>query len=250
MTGHQAIGVVVVGDELLSGKRRDRHLAHVIDTVARRGMQVAWCRYVGDELGRLTETLRQTRLDAVPVFCFGGIGATPDDRTRQAAASAFESRLVAHPDAVAMIEQQFGDQAYPTRIRMAELPEHCRLIPNPYNRIPGFTVNQHHFFPGFPEMAWPMLDWVLASCYAERYAPVAEYSVQVRDVTESSLCDLMDVLVQRYPRVKLFSLPRLEPERSVELGFRGDPSAVQDAFNDLLEQLAGRSLVFEPVPRE
>jgi len=247
VTGHQSVGVVVVGDELLSGKRRDRHLAHVIDTVAPRGMQVAWCRYVGDELGRLTETLRQTRLDGVPVFYFGGIGATPDDRTRQAAASAFGSRLVPHPDAVAMIEQQFGEQAHPTRIRMAELPEHCELIPNPYNRIPGFTVERHHFFPGFPEMAWPMLDWVLDTCYAERYAPVAEYSVQVRDVTESSLCDLMDMLVQRYPRVKLFSLPRLEPERSVELGFRGDARAAQAAFNDLLEQLVARGLVTEVV---
>jgi molybdopterin-biosynthesis enzyme MoeA-like protein len=249
VTDHQLIGVVVVGDELLSGKRRDRHLAHVIDTVARRGMQVAWCRYVGDEFGRLTETLCQTRLDSIPVFCFGGIGATPDDQTRQAAANAFGTRLVPHPDAVAMIEQQFGEQAYPTRIRMAELPERCQLIPNPCNRIPGFTVNRHHFFPGFPEMAWPMLDWVLNSCYAERYEPVAEYSVQVRDVTESSLCDLMDTLVERHPRVKLFSLPRLEPERCVELGFRGAASAAQDAFNDLREQLAARGLANEVVSR-
>ena len=155
-------------------------------------MQVVWCHYVGDEHDRSAEILRQTRFGGVPVFCFGGIGAMPDDRTRQAAASAFGTRLMAHPDAVAMIEQQFGEQAYPTRILMAELPEHCRLIPNPYNRIPGFTVDHHHFFPGFPEMAWPMLDWVLDTCYAGRYALIAEYSVQVRDVSESSLCDLMD----------------------------------------------------------
>jgi molybdopterin-biosynthesis enzyme MoeA-like protein len=247
VTGAQPVGVVVVGDELLSGKRQDRHLQHVIETTAPRGMQVGWCRYAGDERGALAQTLRQTRLDSIPVFCFGGIGATPDDQTRQAAAAAFDTGLVPHPGAVAMIEQQFGERAYPTRIHMADLPEGCALIPNPYNRIPGFSIDKHHFFPGFPEMAWPMLEWVLDTCYAGRREPVAEYSVKVCDVSESDLCGLMETLVERHPGARLFSLPRLQPERSVELGFRGQPDAARRAFDELRRELATRGLVAEPV---
>ena len=146
-----------------------------------------------------------------------------------------------------LVEQQFGERAYPTRIRMAELPGGCALIPNPYNRIPGFSIGAHHFFPGFPEMAWPMLDWVLDTCYAEHYEASVEYSVVVQGVTESELCDLMDALVDRHRQVRLFSLPRLRPERSVELGFRGQARAARCAFDELRRELAARGLAAEVV---
>ena len=117
------LGLVIIGDELLLGRRQDRHLQHVIETIRPRGMQLAWCRYVGDDRQRLTEELRQTQQDEIPVVCFGGIGATPDDQTRSAAAAAFGCALVRHPEAVAQIEAQFGADAHPNRIRMADLPE-------------------------------------------------------------------------------------------------------------------------------
>ena len=150
-------GMVVIGDEILCGKRTDKHLPHVIDVLQARGMKVAWSRVVSDNRPRLVHELELSQLDAVPVLCFGGIGATPDDQTRQAAAEAFGSRLVRHPDAAAMIEEQFGEDAYPHRIRMADLPEDCLLIPNPHNRIPGFILYDHHFFPDF--RPWPGLCW-------------------------------------------------------------------------------------------
>jgi molybdopterin-biosynthesis enzyme MoeA-like protein len=245
MTDRLAMGVVVVGDELLSGKRQDQHLAHVIQVLAARGVQVAWCRYEGDDEDHLAVTFRQTSLARIPVLCFGGIGATPDDRTRQAAARAFEVPLVKHPQAVTLIEQQFGPEAYPVRIRMAELPEGCSLIPNPHNRIPGFSISGHHFFPGFPQMAWPMLEWVLDSHYPQRYASIVERSVQVRGMSESFLCGLMEALVERHPGARLFSLPRLGPDGYIELGFRGDAAAVETAFGDLVKELKARELSFE-----
>jgi molybdopterin-biosynthesis enzyme MoeA-like protein len=241
------MGVVLVGDELLSGRRQDRHLAHVIGVLGRRGMGVEWCRVVGDDDGRLTETLQQTRLDHVPVLCFGGIGSTPDDRTRAAAARAFCVSLERHVQAAALIEQQFGEQAYPHRIRMAELPRGSRLIPNPYNRIPGFSLDHHHFFPGFPEMAWPMLDWVLQTCYPACDRVSVEQAVRVRDVRESDLCDLMETLARRHRDARLFSLPHLGDDRYVELGFRGQAAAVEPAFRDLLEALGRLGMRFDPV---
>jgi molybdopterin-biosynthesis enzyme MoeA-like protein len=69
------------------------------------------------------------------------------------------------PTAKAEIQAKFGAEAYPHRVLMAEFPQGSRIIPNPYNRVAAFAIRDHHFFPGFPQMAWPMLDWVLATKY-------------------------------------------------------------------------------------
>jgi len=245
MSAVREFGVVVVGDEILCGKRADKHLPHVIEALQARGMQVAWSRVVGDNQQRLAHELKMTQLDALPVFCFGGIGATPDDRTRQAVADAFGTCLVKHPDAVAFIEDQFGEDACPDRMRMADLPEDCLLIPNPHNQIPGFTLYDHHFFPGFPTMAWPMLDWVLDRYYPHNLMLEVEKSVKVLHARESELVQLMDALSVAHPRAKLFSLPHMAEINSIEFGFRGEEAVVDAAFTDLVKALNSRALVFE-----
>lgn len=247
MSENRDLGIVVIGDELLSGKRQDRHLPHLIEVLGRRGLRVAWCRYESDDGARLAAALRQTRDGGVPVLCFGGIGATPDDRTRQAAAQAFEAPLVRHPEAVALIEQQFGEQAYPVRIRMAELPQGSSLIPNAWNHIPGFSLQAHYFFPGFPQMAWPMLDWVLATCYPGSGAPDSEYAVRVTGVRESDLCELMEALSTDHPQARLFSLPHMGSDHSIELGFRGQAGCAGRAFDALLRELDSRGLRYASV---
>jgi molybdopterin-biosynthesis enzyme MoeA-like protein len=241
-----SFGVVIIGDEILSGKRRDRHLEHVIDALAARGAQVAWSRVTGDGYRGLVHTLRQTQQDGVPVFCFGGIGATPDDRTRAAAAAAFGCRLVRHPDALALIEAEFGDAAFPVRVRMADLPEDCRLIPNVQNRVPGFTLYDHHFFPGFTDLAWLMLDWVLDTYYPAHAGVLLERSIRVMDVAESALVPLLEELHGRLAGVKLFSLPHLGAVNSVEIGVRGRPDAVEASFAELTRAL--ESYVLDDTP--
>ena len=250
MNAVKQFGVVVVGDEILSGKRHDKHFQHAVETLQARGMQVAWSQVVGDDYQRLVNALKTTQLDCLPVFCFGGIGATPDDRTRQAAAAAFGTRLVRHPDAVTVIEDRFGESAYPNRIRMAELPEDCLLIPNPYNGIPGFTVYDHHFFPGFPVMAWPMLEWVLDRYYGCDVKPEVEGAVRVFNVRESDLVQLMNELSASAGGARLFSLPHMGEVPSIELGFRGQRSEVQAALRRLVAALSTRKLKFEQLHTE
>jgi len=245
MNDPRQFGLLVVGDEILLGKRQDRHFSHVIEMLGKRGMQLAWARFAGDDQRRLVRELQQTRQDAVPVFCFGGIGATPDDQTRQAAAEAFAAPLVRNRDAVAMIEGRFGAAAYPNRILMADLPGRCTLIPNAYNRIPGFSLGDHHFLPGFPVMAWPMLDWVLDRYYPAVDAPQREMSVRITNVRESDLLQLMQVLSVRHPEARLFSLPHLGEVSYIDIGFRGESAAVAAAFADLVSCLEARGLVFE-----
>ena len=154
------IGLIVIGTELLTGKRRDSHFAHTVEALADRGLALSWCRYIGDYPQIIIRELRFVMESDDIVFCCGGIGATPDDHTRASAASAAGVALVRHPQAAAIIEERFADSAYPQRIHMADLLEGCTLIPNPVNRIAGFSLGKLHFVPGFPQMAWPMMEWV------------------------------------------------------------------------------------------
>ncbi|MEX2576684.1 MAG: competence/damage-inducible protein A, partial [Halofilum sp. (in: g-proteobacteria)] len=169
------IGLIVVGDEILSGRRVDRHVAAAIERLAARGLALTWARYEGDDEGRLAGVLRETMATEALVFCCGGIGATPDDVTRQAAAAASDRRLLHHPEGCEILRERFDDHLTEHRLRMVEFPEGAVLIPNPVNRIPGFQLEHHCFVPGFPRMAWPMLEWVLDVRYPQltREPPVS-----------------------------------------------------------------------------
>jgi len=226
---------IIIGDEIMSGKRQDKHMPKVIETLKERGLQLSWCQYLGDDPGDITAALQRTLAAGDVVFCFGGIGATPDDHTRQCAARAAGVELELHPEAEAEIRARFGAEITPNRLKMGEFPAGAAIIPNPHNRIPGFSFNRHYFLPGFPEMAWPMMAWVLDTHYRELFEPgaIAESSIIVRGAGESQLIDLMNECQARFLRLKVFSLPRMGHDRYIELGVRGDPGEVEAAIADL-----------------
>jgi molybdopterin-biosynthesis enzyme MoeA-like protein len=223
-------GAIIIGDEILSGKRQDKHMAKAIALLAARGFDLSWVQYLGDEPELIVSTLRRTLAGDDVVFSFGGIGATPDDHTRQCAAAAAGVALKLHPEAETEIRGRFADDpkgVTPQRLMMGEFPEGATIIPNPYNRIPGFTFRNHHFLPGFPEMSWPMMEWVIDQRYASIGAARAvEAAIIVREAGESQLIDLMNECLRAYPELKVFSLPRVTPERYIELGVRGDAAQV------------------------
>lgn len=237
-----AIGLIIIGDEILSGRRQDRHFAKVREILAVRGLRLAWVCYLGDERARIRATLQQTLAGDDIVFCTGGIGATPDDHTRQAAAEALGRPLALHPEAARLITertQEVGLPVTPERLRMGEFPAGAGLIPNPYNRIPGFSVGDHHFLPGFPEMAWPMLEWVLDTRYAHlcHAQPLEERAFIVRGLAEATLIPLMEQVEAQYEGVRVFSLPRLAPKRrtddQTELGVKGPAERLAAALETL-----------------
>ena len=172
------------------------------------------------------------------MFSFGGIGATPDDHTRACAAAAAGVDLLLHPDAEAEIRGRFGADTTPNRLKMGEFPRGADIIPNPYNRIRGFSLGEHHFVPGFPIMAWPMVEWVLDNRYAHLFhrQPEAEASIMVYDSAESTLMPLMEAVEANYRGLKVFSLPSVGEggqRRHIELGVRGAPDEVAPALEEL-----------------
>ncbi len=235
------IGIYIIGDEILSGKREDKHLTQAIQILKARGLTLAWAEYLGDDPERMVASFKRSFNSNDIVFSFGGIGATPDDYTRQAAADALEVPIVRHQAAVAEIEAQFGEGAYPKRVIMADFPQGAGLIPNPVNRVAGFSAglkdqkHNHYFVPGFPAMAHPMMEWVLDTHYSHLFhqTEYLEQSIIIEDGIESQLIDLMNKTLADYPDIKVFSLPKLKPNRQVELGAKGEPEQVKLAMQDI-----------------
>ncbi|OAK57101.1 damage-inducible protein [Variovorax paradoxus] len=251
----RAFGLIVVGDEILSGKRADKHMAKVIELLAARGLQLSWTEYVGDEPARITAALQRAFASGDIVFSTGGIGATPDDHTRQCAAKALGVPLALHPEAELLIRERMQDTAREQgvpyepdradnvhRLNMGVFPQGATLILNPYNKIPGFSVGDVHFVPGFPVMAWPMIESVLDARYAELFTrnAVAEKSVIVFGAMEATLTPLMQAIEDTHAGVKVFSLPSVDhPQygRHIELGVKGDPARLDAAYAQLIEGL-------------
>jgi molybdopterin-biosynthesis enzyme MoeA-like protein len=254
------IGLIIVGDEILSGKRRDQHLPKVIELLGARGLMLSWARYVGDDRARITADLRHAFGSGDLVFCCGGIGATPDDHTRQCAAAALGVELALHPRACELILERMRDvaaeQGMPYepdradnqhRLNMGVFPVGAGIIPNPYNKIAGFSCGHVPFVPGFPVMAWPMIEWVLDSHYARLHgqARMVERSVIVYGAMEATLTPLMEQVEVHFPGCKVFSLPSVDhPEhgRHIELGVKGrqDPVEAFAALRKGLEQVGAR----------
>lgn len=258
------IGLIIVGDEILSGKRADKHLPKLIELLSARGLQLAWADYVGDRPQRLTATLRRAFASGEIVFSCGGIGATPDDHTRQCAGAALGVPLALHPQAEALIRERMQDvareQGVPYepdrpdnihRLNMGVFPEGATIIPNPYNKIPGFSVGDVHFMPGFPVMAWPMMEWVLDTRYAHLFTQGAyvEKSVIVFGSMEATLTPLMEQVEVQHPQVKVFSLPSVDHPtygRHIDLGVKGAPDHVEPAYRTLLHGLAALQVRLGP----
>lgn len=248
-------GLIIIGDEILSGKRTDKHLLKVIELLKARGLTLAYAEYVGDDPDRITAALARALASGDVVFSTGGIGATPDDHTRQCAARARGVDLELHPQAKLLIEQRMQDVALEQgktydpsqadnlhRLNMGVFPQGAEIIPNPYNKIPGFSCGSVHFVPGFPVMAWPMIAWVLDTHYASFFTRDVwlERSVIVFGAMEATLTPLMEAIERDFADVKVFSLPSVDhPEygRHIELGVKGTPDAVAAAFDALREGL-------------
>lgn len=245
----QNFGIYIIGDEILSGKREDKHLSQAIQILKARGLSLSWAQYLGDDPIKLTAEFKQSLATQDVVFSFGGIGATPDDYTRQCVAAASGLPIERHAGAVAGIEAQFGEGAYPKRVLMADFPQGAALIPNPVNRVAGFSVCTHYFLPGFPQMAWPMLEWVLDTHYQHLFnqTEMIEAAILVSDAGESQLIDLMNAIVKNHPATKLFSLPKLGPNKTIELGVKGPDEAVKKAMLDIQEGVTAAGFPWQAI---
>ncbi len=263
-----AIGLLIIGDEILSGKRADLHLPRVIDILKARGLQLGWAHYLGDDPEQIIPKLRETMSSGDIVFSCGGIGATPDDHTRLCAAKALGVPLELHPlarkaikmriEQIAAERQHVVDMDAPenqNRLKMGEFPVGAEIIPNSFNNIPGFSVGTHYFVPGFPEMAWPMIAWALDTYHADLFHQelYAERAILVFNVMEALMTSLMEEIEAAHSGVKTYSLPRIRTETDrgyIEFGVKGNPKEVISAFERVIQWMRQHGAEFEYIEED
>ena len=196
-------------------------------------------------------------------FLSGNVSFQPagDDQWAQAS---LNRPLVMQPQAQALIVQRMraaaAEKGEPLdaqrpdnvqRLQMALFPQGAQIVPNPYNRIAGFSVGHAHFFPGFPQMAWPMMAWVLDSYYAPWHGQRdwCELHAIVLSTHEAALTPLMEQIEAQWPNVKVFSLPSVDHPvhgAHIELGVKGASRDAALAFVALQEGLRQRNVAFTP----
>ena len=249
--------LIIIGDEILHGSRQDKHFAFFKSLLESRGLKLNQVQYLPDEPELLVKQLRRSFSDGLPTFVTGGIGSTPDDHTRQAAAAALDLPVVRHPEAAKFIEgvtlkrgEPLDSPEHAQRLKMADFPEGAELVPNPFNNIAGFSIREHYFFPGFPVMAHPMAEWVLETYYANRFNQTerGSRSVYVFDQPESRITPIMEHLERTYAGVRSYSLPTVGRTDSdgrytpphIEFGIKAEGEAcrlLDAAWEDALQGL-------------
>lgn len=265
-------GLIVIGDEILSGRRQDKHLSKLIELLNERGLSLSWAKYVADDPDQITATLKDSFASGDVVFSTGGIGATPDDHTRQCAALALGTAIKLHSRAQELIAGRIQSMAEGDslkadlntpenkhRFKMGEFPIGSDIIPNPYNQIPGFSILEHYFVPGFPVMASPMMAWCLDTYYQDLFHREnwAEQSFIVPRGIESTLTPLMERIEATYPGVKVFSLPSVGDavkggvyaERHIELGIKGNANLLENAWIALRAGTEALAYEIHDIPR-
>lgn len=231
-----AFGLIIIGNEILDGRREDSHFSFARERLALHGIQLTYSLTLPDDPAILISHLRWAmQQEAIPFFCCGGIGSTPDDYTRDCAATAANLPLVPHPEGIDILKRKFGDNATPARLSMAHFPANASLIPNPVNQVSGFRCNNGWFLPGFPDMARPMMIWVLDTHYhtGTKRARVL-FSLKAR---EADLTPMMEQFTRQWPQISFSSLPLASPDdrgHTLHLSIAAIPSA---AFEQATEQL-------------
>ncbi len=235
---------LIIGTEILNRRRSDKHFDFVTQALLEKGHKLTGSFMIEDDPALIVQTIKFIASQPNPVlFSFGGIGSTPDDYTRKCAAIALkDGHLPIHEEAKNIIEKQLGDRAYPHPIKMAELPRGAKLLNNPVNNMPAFSLDERFFFmPGFPEMSHPMVKEIL-----EKLIP--ENKIYYRH-TLTALCkenELIEVMEKMPKNVEFSSLPKLYDDGwRVSISVASDDEALaQEAFNMYIELLESKGIVY------
>jgi molybdenum cofactor synthesis domain-containing protein len=152
-------GLLIIGDEILSGRTKDKNIGYIAEYLSRIGIDLKEVRVVGDEEAAIIEALNALRTRYSYVFTTGGIGPTHDDITADCVAKAFGVGIDVDSRVVALLKERFSDvELNAARLRMARIPDGAELIPNKVSRAPGFRIGNVMVMAGVPMIMQAMLD--------------------------------------------------------------------------------------------
>jgi molybdopterin-biosynthesis enzyme MoeA-like protein len=245
-TQGKGIGALIIGDEIILGRRQDKHFGRIVEILAARGLTLDWALYAGDDRARLTDTLRRSFAGDDIVFSCGGIGNTPDDHTRQSAAAAAGVALELHPDAEREIRGRYaeiGREVTAFALDMGRFPAGSRIIPQPGESHRRIFLRRPPFRAGLSAdgLADDRMGARPPVCRSLQPQSIADAAILVWEGLESVLTPLMVRIEAEFPGLKVFSLPFLgsaEVRRNIELGVRGAPEQVPAAMELMRREVA------------
>ena len=231
--------LVVIGDEILSGRTHDRNIAQVASWLQVQGIRLMEVRVVPDVEERIAEAVNALRTAHDYLFTTGGIGPTHDDITVDAVAKALGLPVVVHPEARRILEDYYSTRGGITeaRLRMARVPEGAELIPNKMSGAPGIRIGNVFLMAGVPHIAAQMLDALTGTL--EGGAPLLSETVGCW-VAESEVADLLREVEQAHPECQIGSYPFFR-EGKVGANFvirSTDPQALKSCVDGLCQALA------------
>ena len=235
---------LIIGTEILNGRREDKHFEFVKTELAKYGHELFASFIIKDDELLMTKTYEMIKADKNAVmFSFGGIGSTPDDLTREISAQVFENtKVVPHKQFLADIIDRFNEKAYPHRVHMADLPPNAKLLFNPINNMSGFSLENRYFFvPGFPSMAHPMISSVIETFFSKS---IKTYRLTLHARTsEDTLITQMKALPKH---IELSSLPIfIDKKPNVELSLLGtNEEEVKSHFKTFTDELDKKNIYY------
>jgi len=232
----------IIGSEILNGRRVDKHFEFLKAELKKYGHELCASFILKDDATLMKNIYKLVKDDDKSVlFSFGGIGSTPDDLTRSIAADVFTGRaLVRHPKFESDIQERFGEEAYPHRIFMSDLPSGSNLLFNPVNNMSGFSLEDRFFFvPGFPQMAHPMLSEVIQRLFSK-----SEKKYRLTLLAQTNENTLIDIMKQIPQDIELSSLPILKPNNiSVEISLCSIDALHVERYFKLFTDFLNRSKI-------
>ena len=233
MTGQKADEIVtaaflVIGDEILSGRTKDKNIGFVADYLTSLGIDLKEVRIVPDEQGEIVGAVNDLRAKYDYVFTSGGIGPTHDDITAESIAAAFGVPLNLDPRAVAIMEKHYAaGQFTPARQRMARIPEGADLILNKVSKAPGFKIGNVHVMAGIPSIMQAMMD-AIAPTLATGKKMLSE--TVAADMPESRIAERLAAIQDAHPQTLIGSYPQAsEGKFTTQIVIRSRDRAVLDA---------------------
>ena len=202
--------VLIIGDEILSGRTQDTNLRDIASYFGAHGVDIAEARVVGDEKDEIVTALNHLRQRYAYVVTTGGIGPTHDDITADCVAEAFGVKLYEHPEIIAMMTQRWGGEITPARRRMARVPEGGTLVKNPVNGPPGFQIGNVFTLAGVPQIMRGMLEDV--GHRLEGAAVVISKTLRVEGSGEGVIAAPLEAVAKAHPNLSLGSYPFFGPD--------------------------------------
>ncbi|MDO8900773.1 MAG: competence/damage-inducible protein A [Phenylobacterium sp.] len=236
--GRVTAAVLIIGDEILSGRTRDTNLGDIAKYLGAHGVELAEARTVSDDLGEIVAALNALRARYNYVITTGGIGPTHDDITADAVAAAFGVALYEHPDILAMMTARWGGEINAARRRMARVPVGGELVNNPVQGPPGFMIGNVFVLAGVPQIMRGMLQDV--GPRLKGGAVVVSRTLRVEGSGEGAIAAPLEGLAKAHPALSLGSYPFYGPEGfGSNLVIRGrDPAEVEATLAELIDVLA------------